>query len=282
MPHVLVAGATGYLGRYIVSEYAARGWTVTALVRDASRASDLEADHVRQVQVTDAKSLVGVMQGIDLVVSALGITRQAEGVGYWDVDYQANLNLLNEALSANVPRFAYIHVLGADHMPSVPLVQAKTAFVTELQSAPIVSTVIAPSGYFSDMSDFLQMAKSGRVWLFGKGGNRLNPIHGADLAAATAEAIDAELGWLDVGGPEIFTHEDLAKLAFSALGTPVKISRIPDWVRRAVLRLLPFTTRRTTRGPLQFFLSAMGQDMVGEPRGERTLGSHFRQELKRL
>lgn len=282
MPHVLVAGATGYLGRYVVSEYAARGWTVTALVRDASRASDLEADHVRQVQVTDAKSLVGVMQGIDLVVSALGITRQAEGVGYWDVDYQANLNLLNEALSANVPRFAYIHVLGADHMPDVPLVQAKTAFVTELQSAPIVSTIIAPSGYFSDMSDFLQMAKSGRVWLFGEGAHRLNPIHGADLAAATAEAIDAEQGWLDVGGPEIFTHEDLAKLAFSALGTPVKISRIPDWVRRAVLRLLPFTTRRRTRGPLQFFLSAMGQDMVGERRGERTLGRHFRQELKRL
>ena len=43
-PTVLIAGATGYLGRFLVSEYARRGWQVRALVR---RAAELEAQLVR-------------------------------------------------------------------------------------------------------------------------------------------------------------------------------------------------------------------------------------------
>jgi uncharacterized protein YbjT (DUF2867 family) len=56
-----------------------------------------------------------------------------------------------------------------------PLVAAKQAFADRLDAAPITSTIVAPSGFFSDMADFLNMAKSGRVWLFGTGRLRLNP-----------------------------------------------------------------------------------------------------------
>ena len=281
MPHVFVAGATGYLGRHIVSEYLSRGWTVTALVRDASRAGDLGPARLVEGQATKPATLTHLMQGVDLVISSLGITRQTDGVGYRDVDYQANLNLLNEAIRSDVVRFAYVHVLGANQMADVPLVQAKSAFVEKLQAAPIASTVIAPSGYFSDMSDFLAMAQSGRVWLFGSGIYKINPIHGADLAAATADAIEAARDWLDVGGPDVFSHDQLAQLAFEALGTPPKISHMPDWVRRTALRVLPYVLRTSTRGPIQFFLSALGQDMVGAPHGVRRLRDHFKDEIHR-
>jgi len=33
------------------------------------------------------------------------------------------------------------------------------------------------------MADFLEMAKDGRVYLFGDGNLKLNPIHGEDLAS---------------------------------------------------------------------------------------------------
>lgn len=279
MPHVFVAGATGYLGRHIVSEYLTRGWTVTALVRDASRAADLGNARVVQAQATQPDTLTGLMQGVDLVISSLGITRQTDGVGYWDVDYRANLNLLDEAIRSDVARFAYIHVLGANQMADVPLVQAKSAFVEKLQAAPIAATVIAPSGYFSDMSDFLAMAQSGRVWLFGSGTYKINPIHGADLAATTADAIEAARDWLDVGGPDVFSHDQLARLAFETLGTAPKISHIPDWIRRLALRVVPYVLRPSARGPIQFFLSALGQDMVGTPHGVRRLRDHFKDEI---
>ncbi len=275
MQTVFIAGATGYLGRNLCAEYHSRGWQVRALVRDAHRARDLTADELIEAEATKPETLAGVMEGADLAISALGITRQADGVGYREVDYQANLNLLDEARRAGVRRFAYIHVLNAGRMLDVPLVAAKAAYVRELQDADIPSTVIAPSGYFSDMSDFLEMARSGRVWLFGSGAPRINPIHGADLATATADAIDRELDWLDVGGPDTFSQSALAEAAFAALGKPAKITRLPDWVRRAALLLLPRLTPRRIHGPAQLFLTALGMDMVGARHGTRHLADHF-------
>ena len=97
MKTVFIAGATGYLGRHLCAEYGRRGWHVTALIRDAPRASDLAADTLVEAEATRAETLTGLMEGADLVVSALGITRQADGLSYQDVDFQANLNLLREA-----------------------------------------------------------------------------------------------------------------------------------------------------------------------------------------
>ena len=276
MKRVLIAGATGYLGRYLCAEYQQQGWHVTALVRRKSAARDLCADVLLVAEATWPESLNGTMTGIDLVVSALGITRQADGVGYWDVDYQANVNLLEEAVRSGVAHFAYIHVLNADRMMHVPLVAAKSAFVRELQQSPLQSTVIAPTGYFSDMADFLTMAKAGRVWLFGQGGHQINPIHGADLASATFAAIAWGDDWLDVGGPEVFRQEDIAELCFRVLDVPARITHLPDMLRRFVLRILPCLTPRKIAGPAQFFLTASAMNMTAPAFGSRRLAAHFR------
>jgi len=275
MQSVFIAGATGYLGRFLCAEYRARGWRVTALVRDRGLAGDVEADRLVEAEATRPETLAGVMDGTDLVVSALGITRQADGLTYRDVDYGANLSLLREAERAGVGRFAYVHVLNADVMNHVPLVAAKVAFVEALHYSALPSTVIAPSGYFSDMGEFISMARSGRVWLFAPGTARINPIHGADLAAATAEATEAGTDWLDVGGPETFTHLELARLAAASVGRPARITLLPDWIRRAALTLLPRIAPRRVHGPAQFFLTAMSHDMVGTPFGTHRLQEHY-------
>ena len=271
--NVLVAGATGYLGRFLCAEYARRGHHVTALVRDAAKAQGL-GDLLIEVEATQPNTLEGVMDGVDLVVSALGITRQTDGLGYWEVDYQANLNLLRAAETARVGRFAYVYVLNADAMKSVPLVEAKAAFVAALQASDMPATVIAPTGYFSDMGEILEMARHGRVWLFGNGGKRLNPIDGADLAVAIADATEAGLGWVEIGGPDVMTQTEIAQAAFAALGTEPRITHLPDILRRAALAALPVLPRRVS-GPARFFLTALGIDMVAPRFGTRHLSDHF-------
>ena len=271
--NVLVAGATGYLGRYLCAEYARRGHHVTALVRDSARAEGL-ADVLVEAEATQPETLKGIMDGVDLVVSSLGITRQTDGLGYREVDFQANLNLLHEAETAGVKRFAYVHVLNAEAMAGVPLVDAKAALVEALQASDMPATVIAPTGYFSDMGEILAMAKRGRVWLFGDGSQRLNPIHGADLAAAIADATDAGRGWVEVGGPDVLTQAEIAHAAFTALGTRPRITHLPDALRRAALSALPILPRRLG-GPARFFLMALGLDMVAPRFGTRRLADHF-------
>ncbi len=275
MKRVLIAGATGYLGRHLCAAYKQRGWHVTALVRKKSANTDLPADVMLVAEATWPETLNGTMTDIDLVVSALGITRQADGVGYWDVDYKANVNLLEEAVRSHVPHFAYVHVLNADRMEHVPLVAAKSAFVRKLQQAPLKSTVIAPTGYFSDMADFLTMARSGRVWLFGQGSQRINPIHGADLAAASFEAIARGERQIDVGGPKTFTQNDIANMCFKALDAPARITHLPDVLRRVVLRILPRMAPRRVAGPAQFFLTASAMNMTATPFGSHHLSDYI-------
>ncbi|SEV87949.1 Uncharacterized conserved protein YbjT, contains NAD(P)-binding and DUF2867 domains [Cognatiyoonia koreensis] len=279
MKRVLIAGATGYLGRYLCAEYQRRGWYVIALVRKAVNAAPIAADQLVEAQATAPATLKGVMAGVDLVVSCIGITRQADGLDYWDVDYQANLNLLREAEGAGVERFAFIHVLRASDMAQVPMVAAKSAFVAELERSMVASTIIYPTGYFSDMGDFLRMAQSGRVWLFGDGSKKINPIDGADLAASTADAVAAEIEWLDIGGPDVFTQKELAELAFASIGTAPQITFLPDVLRRIALRILPLVTPRRIHGPARFFLSALALDMVGARHGSSHLKDHFENTL---
>jgi uncharacterized protein YbjT (DUF2867 family) len=125
------------------------------------------------------------------------------------------------------------------------------------------------------MADFFQMAKSGRVWLFGDGALRMNPIDGADLAVAIADAIEQKRKWLDIGGPDILSQHELAEMAFDTLGKRPKITTLPDVLRRIALRLLPWVTPSDIHGPAQMFLTAMGMDMVGSPMGTRRLADHF-------
>ena len=118
------------------------------------------------------------------------------------------------------------------------------------------------------------MARRGRVWLFGDGSGRLNPIHGADLAAACADATEAGLGWAEVGGPDVMTQAEIAAAAFAALGHPPRIAYLPDALRRAALAVLPLAPRRLS-GPARFFLTALGLDMVAPRFGTRRLTDHF-------
>lgn len=271
---VLIAGATGYAGRCLVDEYASlpKDYIVKALVRRQPTPPFPENVQLIMGECTKPDSLDGIMNGVNVCVSALGITRQRDGLTYHDVDYQANVNLLKEAEKAGISKFGYIHVIQGGVLADVSVgVAAKQAFVEQLQASSIKSTVMCPSGFFSDMNDFLDMAKAGRVYLFGNGNYRLNPIHGADLAKATRDAIEQDVGIMPVGGPDIYTHTQLATMALEVMGEPVRITYLWDGFRKILTWCLPWVTPLSVYGPAQFFLAAFAMDMVGECKGSRHL-----------
>ena len=80
MKNVLIAGVSGYLGRYVAQEFKKQGYIVHALVRNAKKVEDIAdfIDHVITAEVTDKKSLEGICKGIDIVFSSVGITKQKD------------------------------------------------------------------------------------------------------------------------------------------------------------------------------------------------------------
>ena len=277
MSKVLLAGATGYLGQHIARELASQGHWSRLIVRSKTRCRTLAlpANEVVTGELTRADSLDGCCVGIDTVISTVGITRQREGFSYMDVDYQANLNLLEEAVRSGVQKFVYVSVLKGDELTDLAICQAKERFVDALRHSGLAYCIIRPTGFFSDLTELLEMAKRGRIYLFDQGHYRSNPIHGADLAAVCVAAIDDNRQCIEVGGPEVLSHREMASLAFEALGREEKITLVPAWIRKTVFWLATTTLPSRLSGPMAFFLRVMAMDMVAPRSGEHRLGQEF-------
>ncbi|MEM7011954.1 MAG: SDR family oxidoreductase [Verrucomicrobiota bacterium] len=274
---ILVAGSTGYLGRHIVRQLLKTGHSFHAIARNANLLLSMGAnpESIDLRQVTEPESLVGSCEAIDTVISTVGITRQKDGLTYMDVDYQANRNLLDEAIRAGVRKFIYISALHGEKLRHLKIFEAKEKFVDELRASGLEYTIVRPNGFFSDMADFSKMAERGRVVLFGDGSQKLNPIHGADLAEAIVEAINGTKTTPEIGGPDVLSHEEIATLAMKAHGKKPKIFHLPDWIRRFVIAQARRFTPVKVYGPLEFFLTTMQSDYIAPRYGTEHLGDFF-------
>lgn len=277
MKRVLVAGASGYLGGFVAREFKARGYLVRALVRSPERLGSLadELDEVAVGEITRPETLEGVCDGVDIVFSSVGITRQKDGLTFQDVDFRGNMNLLEEALASSVRKFVYVSVFQGPQLLHLDIVKAHEDFVKALEASGIDWSVVRPTGFFSDMVDYLKMARKGRVYLFGSGRNRINPIHGADLAEVCVEAAQPGTRQIDVGGPEVLTHLQIAEMALAVLGRPRRISSVPLWIMKPIIGLVRVFDRH--RGELLAFLTtAMSLDAVAPRTGSHLLEAEFR------
>lgn len=277
---VVVAGATGYLGRYLVTELRSRGYQVRALVRSIDRAHAagshgapalgglgiefvlIDLEHPSQVN--------GVLTGATRLISALGVTSQ--GASPWDIDFKANLALLEEAERLDLESMLYIGAIGVTRGASA-VQRAKHAFVEVIKRSRISSQIVHPSGYFSDLSNLLTMVSRGIKIRIGEGNTKLNPIHGADLAAYCVDRLGASGEW-EVGGPEVFTYREILDLAASTLGRNPRDISVPRGILEVSSWIAPRVSSRAGNFA-DFFADMMTHDAVGEPTGTRTVGEFF-------
>ena len=284
MKKIIIAGATGYLGSHIVKELQSQQMAFQALVRDENKLvkQGLDDGQIIKAEVTDPASLSGRLQGADVLISTVGITRQKDGLTYMDVDFQANMNLLEEAKKANVKKFIYVSVVNGEKMRHLKIMEAKEKFVDALKGSGLDYLIVRPNGFFSDMKDFLDMARKGKVYLFGHGEYKLNPIHGADLAKAILESLDITQKELIIGGPDILTQNEIAEMALKTWERPVNIVHLPDWIRKMIIRLMRIFTSSKTYGSIEFFLTMMGQDNIAPRYGIHRLKAHFVWEVDHI
>lgn len=275
---MVIAGATGYLGRYLVKSAHAHGFRVRALVRSETSLGDARpmCDQVFVGQATQPETLARLCDGADLVVSSLGNRTLARRPNCFDVDYRGNMNIVARARDAHVAHFIFVSVLGGDKSRGrVPQFEARERVVDALRAGAMRWTIIRPSGFFNDMVELLEMAMRGRVWIPG-GNARFNPIHGADLAEVCIDAaIKAKYGQeIPAGGPDCLTMREIGELAFKAIGRPPQISTFPAWLLRAAgTAIRPFNVNLAS---LVLMMSALTSgDLCCDAYGTHRLGQFF-------
>ncbi len=109
---LLVTGASGFLGRYVVNDGLGRGHSVRAMIRPATRCrSMIWTDHPRveivRVDLRSKRELVDALRGIDVVIHAAA-TKSGDSHAILTGTLVATENLLGAMIEAQVRRIVLV------------------------------------------------------------------------------------------------------------------------------------------------------------------------------
>lgn len=278
---VVLAGAYGNLGADIFRSLLAAGHEVVAADMAERDIGVSENYTFRQMDVTKPETLKGLCDGADVVVTTVGLTKTSATVTNYEIDYQGNLNLLNEAKAAGVKNFAYISVIKADKAPKVPMLHAKYLFEEELKKSGLNWVIFRPTGYFYDIVKvFRPMIEKGEVTLLGKNPVHANVISTEDFADFIVKHMCDEKKTYDIGGKETYSYEEIAIMCFEAAGKQPVIKRAPAFL----FDVLAFVNKLKKNGKeaiLRFSKWTLTEEMVGSTKyGEMSFAEYIKQSFK--
>ncbi|MCL7416794.1 MAG: complex I NDUFA9 subunit family protein [Halalkalicoccus sp.] len=248
---VLVTGGTGFIGRHLCAELAERGHDVTALARSPDASGLPTGVSVVQGDVTDRASLD--FEGQEVVVNLVALSPLFQPTGdttHESVHLDGTRNVVSEATDAGVSRIVQMSALGADPNGPTEYIRAKGKAEAVVEESDLEWTIFRPSVVFGDGGEFVEFTKKLTppylAPLPGGGKTRFQPIWVEDLASILADAVEDErhVGEIyEIGGPEVLTMAEVAKLAHRADGRSVTVVPVPMALAKlgsAAIDPLPF------------------------------------------
>ena len=242
---ILVAGASGTIGRAVVRAVVGDGHCVHALLRDAShRLSEFEGAEIVTADLSDQATLTDRMAefGPDTIISCIasrsGSPKDAEAV-----DFRANLALLKAAEASGAGHFILLSAICVQR-PMLAFQHAKIAFERALKASRVDHTIVRPTAFFKSLSGQIERVRAGKPFLlFGDGKlTRCKPISDRDLARYIADCVtDPERRGkvLPVGGPgPAITLRQQGELLFEAAGKEPRFRPVPVGMFGAAARIL--------------------------------------------
>ena len=279
MKRILLAGASGQLGRHVIHELKQSGYAVRAITRDRNRLLDTEADEIHETDLFDTHKMGWIADQCDAVISCAGASMAMNSLrdrrSFNAIDWQGNLRLLEEAQRANVGKFVYVSLAGGEQMRQVEYADAHERFVEALQASGLNYTVVRPTGFFGFMLEILRYAEKGLGLVMGDGQRQTNPIHEADVARACVESLALNQTDFPIGGPDVFTRREITELAFEAIDKPARLMNVPPAVFKAMVSPLKLINPRI-HALMVFGATVTQVDCLAPAYGHKRLADYFR------
>ena len=227
MGHVLVTGATGYVGRRLVVRLNAAGVPVRALIRREVSLPEGVGSEIGDL--TDRAALDRACAGASAVVNLAAITadRKPPRGGYDRVNAAGVANLAAAAKAAGVPRL--IQMGGIDTTTGMPgpYLAGRRRGEAAIEEAGIESVaILRPSIMFGGKDAAFPSALARLVKLApvvpvpGDGRLRLQLVWVDDVVACLAQLVaqPAKRGAFPIGGPDHLSYDDVLDLIGESLG----------------------------------------------------------------
>jgi divinyl chlorophyllide a 8-vinyl-reductase len=235
---ILLLGATGTIGRATANALVAAGYTVVAPVRLGSDATDMGIAVPCELTQTDLFSIM-TEHACDAVISCVA-SRSGAPTEARAIDRDLNSAALSAAKSAGVQQYVLLSAICVQR-PKLAFQQAKLAFESELQAAPITWSIVRPTAFFKSLSGQADRLRAGKPFLlFGNGKlTACKPISNNDLARYLVQCLtDTALQnrILPIGGPgPAITPRAQGEMLFQTFGKPPRFKHVPVGLMSAIV-----------------------------------------------
>ena len=268
MKTVLVTGATGFLGKYVVDELVEHGYQVRAFGRNSKVGRSLENSSVSffQGDLTKADDVLEACKGMDLVVHAGALSTVW---GPWEDFYQTNVlgtkYVLEACRQTGIQRLVYVSSPSIYAAPKDQLaikesdapeennlnnyIRSKLASEKLFKNYPDVpSIILRPRGLFgigdtSILPRVINLSQKLGIPLIGDGCQLMDMTCVENVALAIRLAIEApeakgEVYNITNGEPRAF--RELLEESLTGLGYPIKYRKIPASLLSGIASSLEF------------------------------------------
>jgi uncharacterized protein YbjT (DUF2867 family) len=284
MKNVILFGASGHLGKAISRELKKEGFNVTAVVRkqrkDQSFANDVS--HVEILEDFEFEKISNLMQGKDIVISALGKSVSPfafDSPTFYEVDYLLNQKILEVAQSYEIKKMIYISAFHAEKYQHLTYFKVHHDFSNLLISSKLDYSIIKPPALFSAFRDFTVLAQKGLLFNIGKGDKKTNPIFEGDLAKIVVKSILKKNVVIEAGGKFIYSRKELNEIILKAYSPSKKLQSFPISLFRFPLPFLKIANKNSY-DKLSFFFEVLENETIAPQLGDLSFEDYIKEHLK--
>jgi NADH dehydrogenase len=261
--NVCVIGGSGFVGRHLCRQLAARGIRVVVPTRDRERAKPLillPTLSVVEADVHDPAGLARVVAGCDAVINLVGILHDGRGARSLRAAHvELARNVVEACRAGGVMRLLQMSALGAAVDGPSAYLRSKGEAERIVRESGLEWTIFRPSVIFGPEDSFLnlfaRLARLLPVLVLARPDARFQPVYAGDVAAAFVHALtDAATRGCsyDLCGPRRYTLRELVAWTACAIGCSrpiVGLNRTLSYCQAFAMELLP--VRLMTRDNLR-------------------------------
>lgn len=249
LKNVCILGGTGFVGRAIADQLAARGARIRVVTRSLPRAmplSVLPTVEIATASPHDPAALERCFQDMDAVVNLVGILHETRRQTFRDCHVELPRKVAQACRASGVRHLLHMSALGASPEGPSEYQRSKAAGEQAVREAgaALPFTIFRPSVVFGEGDRFVNLfARMSRLFpvipLAGAGA-RLQPVWVEDVARAFAGAVGNTRCFgqtYELAGPRAYSLEEIVRYAGGLVGRRPRILRLG----RALASLQAFT-----------------------------------------
>lgn len=219
---VCLFGGSGFVGRHICHQLAARGIGARVPTRDRERAKQLlllPTVELIESDVHDTREIARAVRGADAVINLVGVLHDGRGRQSFA---QAHVEFARKITAAcreqGVRRYVHMSALNADSRGRSAYLRSKGEAEAIVRASSLDVTVFRPSVIFGPEDSFLNLfAKMIRllpVVALGSPDARFQPVFVENVAAAFVRSLEDVKSFgksFDLCGPKVYTLRELVQ-----------------------------------------------------------------------